>query len=182
MGVHSSTAKESRLIRVLPSMRLVDPFNLKPEDIDIKDIAHHLARICQWNGGVNGFYSVAEHSIAVAKDLPDKYKLYGLLFNASDTYLGNVSIPLKDRLWESIGSPNIHYCAKFEWVENEITEDIYTKHDLEPFIPEEVRKADDKQLAIENELIEAGKLEGNYPNIAEARFLAVFNKLMEDRK
>ena len=59
---------------------------------------------------------------------------------------------------------------------------IAEKFNLELEMPDAVIRADDKQLAIENELIEAGMLEGNYPNIAEARFLAVFNKLMEDRK
>ncbi|MEP2447551.1 MAG: hypothetical protein ABJI69_10005 [Balneola sp.] len=191
MGVHTSTAKESRLIRVLPSMRLVDPFDLKPEDICIKDIAHHLARICRWNGGVNGFYSVAEHSIKVAASVAPQFRLWGLLHDAAETYIGDITRPVKNRLWVDQkpiqdGAPKIHESIKMkEW---RILYAIAEKYGLDltgdhwEVIPPQVLDADEAQLARENSLIKKGRLNGNYPNIAEARFLAVFNKLMEDRK
>ncbi|MEQ9278155.1 MAG: hypothetical protein RLN83_01560 [Balneola sp.] len=182
MGVHPSTAKESRLIRVLPSMRLVDPFDLKPEDICIKDIAHHLARICRWNGGVNGFYSVAEHSIKVAASVAPEFRLWALLHDASETYIGDITRPVKQRLRVCDDQRYPTLSDQLWYKEARILSQIAKRFDLIPFMPEEVRKADDKQLARENSLIKKGKLNGNYPNIAEARFLAVFNKLMEDRK
>ena len=182
MGVHTSTAKESRLIRVLPSMRLVDPFNLKPEDIDIKDIAHHLARICRWNGGVNGFYSVAEQSIKVAEAVAPEYRLWGLLHDAAETYIGDITRPVKSKLWVRSHYPYTNDSDPLWYLENKILDVIAIKYGLRRGMPEIVNKADDKQLAIENEQIEAGLLEGNYPNIAEARFLAVFNKLMEEKE
>lgn len=43
---------------------LLDP---RPEDFDIKDIAHALANICRFAGHVRKFYSVAEHSVRVAE-------------------------------------------------------------------------------------------------------------------
>ena len=182
MGVHPSTAKESRLIRVLPSMRLVDPFDLKPEDICIKDIAPHLARICRWNGGVNGFYSVAEHSIAVAKSVAPKFRLWALLHDAAETYIGDVTRPVKPKLWihDEISCSN--YIESYSTKETKILKVIAARFYLSSEMPDQVKRADDEQLARENSLIKKGKLNGNYPNIAEARFLAVFNKLMEDRK
>ena len=182
MGVHTSADQKSGLIRELPSMRLVDPFNLKPEDICIKDIAHHLARICRWNGGVNGFYSVAEHSIAVAKSVAPKFQLWGLLHDAAETYIGDITRPVKRRLWVCDHNPYLNESRLLISHEQSVLMAIAEKFNLELEMPDAVIRADDKQLAIENELIEAGMLEGNYPNIAEARFLAVFNKLMEDRK
>ncbi|MEQ9278157.1 MAG: hypothetical protein RLN83_01570 [Balneola sp.] len=183
MGVHPSTAKESRLIRVLPSMRLVDPFNLKPEDIDIKDIAHHLARICRWNGGVNGFYSVAEHSIKVAASVAPQFRLWGLLHDAAETYIGDITRPVKSKLWIHDDVSCSNYVERYSDKEDKILYAISKKFDLvHPVLPEQVKRADDEQLARENSLIKKGKLNGNYPNIAEARFLAVFNKLMEERK
>jgi len=182
MGVHPRTAQSSGLIRVLPSMRLVDPFNLKPEDIDIKDIAHHLARICRWNGGVNGFYSVAEHSIKVADAIAPKFKLWGLLHDAAETYLGDITRPVKSKLWVCDYDPYLEPSKQLKAHEQSILLRIAEKFDLEFEMPDQVLFADNAQLAREDELIKQGKLSGNYPNIAEARFLACFHKLMEERE
>jgi hypothetical protein len=162
-------------------MRLVDPFDLKPEDICIKDIAHHLARICRWNGGVNGFYSVAEHSIAVAKSVAPKFQLWGLLHDAAETYIGDITRPVKSRLWVCEFNPYIAGSERLRDLENQILEVVAKRFNLIPEMPEQVKRADDEQLAREDAQIRKGKLEGNYPNIAEVRFLAVFNKLMEER-
>jgi len=74
-----------------------------PNDIRIADIAHALSLQCRFNGHVNEFYSVAEHSILVSdivlKDTGDAYlALSGLLHDAAETYVGDVVSPLKRML------------------------------------------------------------------------------------
>ena len=45
-----------------------EPTNPNPELIRIEDIAHALSIICRGNGHVQYFYSVAQHSLACAKE------------------------------------------------------------------------------------------------------------------
>ena len=45
-----------------------DPLNVDESLLDIKDIAHALSLICRGNGHVQYFYSVAQHSLACAKE------------------------------------------------------------------------------------------------------------------
>jgi hypothetical protein len=70
-----------------------------PAEIEIRDIAAHLARLARFNGATRGFYSVAQHSVQVADLLPMTHdgalQLYGLLHDAHEAYLGDSTTPLK---------------------------------------------------------------------------------------
>ena len=62
--------------------------------------AHALARICRYNGHVEGFLSVAEHSLDVVERLRDmgapvEVQAQGLLHDAAEAYLGDMVGPLK---------------------------------------------------------------------------------------
>lgn len=71
------------------------PFlNPSPDDIDVKDIAFSLANQCRFNGHVP-FFSVAEHSVAVAARLPPSLQLAGLLHDAAEAYLSDIPSPIK---------------------------------------------------------------------------------------
>lgn len=71
--------------------------NPDPTTIDIEDIAYSLANQCRFNGHVP-FYTVAEHSVAVASRLPPEQQLAGLLHDASEAYLSDIPSPIKQFL------------------------------------------------------------------------------------
>ena len=77
---------------------LTDP---KMGDIDIRDIAHALANQCRFAGHTRKFYSIAEHSVHCSWFFASgEDALWGLLHDASEAYLGDVSKPLKRLLPE----------------------------------------------------------------------------------
>lgn len=84
--------------------KIVDLFNPNPEQICLEDIAHGLAHTCRWNGHTRTFYSVAEHSIRVAKRFmaeDDRY-FTSLFHDAEESYFGDIVNPLKVLLPVSI--------------------------------------------------------------------------------
>ena len=77
-----------------------DPLNVDESLLDIKDIAHALSLICRGNGHVQYFYSVAQHSLACAKEAKtrgySKEVILGcLLHDGSEAYLSDVTRPIK---------------------------------------------------------------------------------------
>jgi len=72
--------------------------NPQPDEIDIVDIAHALSLTCRFGGQCSKFYSVAEHSIRAAEIVPNKYKLFALLHDASEAYLPDLPRPIKANL------------------------------------------------------------------------------------
>lgn len=75
--------------------RRIDPLAPDEDQIDLADIAHALSNICRFTGHTREFYSVAQHSILVSRILPPELRLAGLLHDASEAYLSDVSSPVK---------------------------------------------------------------------------------------
>ena len=78
---------------------------VEPDDnlINATDIAHALSMLCRANGHFPIFYSVAQHSIACAKEaiarnLSKEIVLGCLLHDASEAYLSDVTRPVKKDL------------------------------------------------------------------------------------
>ncbi len=71
------------------------PFDPRPEEIRIEDIAHALSMQCRYSGHVRRFYSVAEHSIRVAELVPAEWRLWALLHDTSEAYLVDLPRPVK---------------------------------------------------------------------------------------
>lgn len=78
--------------------KAVYPLSLRPADIDIRDIAHSLSMQCRYAGHSQRFYSVAEHSVHVARfcrQYGTGPALEGLLHDATEAYLVDVPRPVK---------------------------------------------------------------------------------------
>jgi uncharacterized protein len=80
--------------------RTIDLKAPKPEDFEILDIAWALSNICRFTGHTHQFFSVAQHSIGVSWRVPQEFALEGLLHDASEAYLCDLSSPLKALLPE----------------------------------------------------------------------------------
>ncbi len=81
--------------------RRFDLFHPDPEQVDIRDIAHALGRICRWTGHTLNAYSVAEHSVRVALlvEAWDPTAAYAaLMHDAHEAYVGDVSSPMKQAM------------------------------------------------------------------------------------
>lgn len=86
-----------RLFRTY-SGKLIDFRHVRPEDIDVRDIAHGLAHITRFGGQAQNHITVAEHSLTVASLVPDPLKFAALMHDAAEAYLGDIPKPLKDLL------------------------------------------------------------------------------------
>jgi uncharacterized protein len=89
--------------RMLSGRRL-DLLSPQPEDIEIEDIAHGLARVARWNGQTIGehAFSVAQHSLIVTDILAaidpgfgSKQLCAGLLHDAAEYVIGDLISPFK---------------------------------------------------------------------------------------
>lgn len=75
--------------------RLVDPLDLRPEDIDIWDIVHSLSLKCRYNGHCFSYFSVAEHSVLLSKAVPPRLAKVALLHDAAEAYFCDLPRPIK---------------------------------------------------------------------------------------
>lgn len=170
------------------------PIDPRPEEIDIRDIAHALSLQCRWSGHCLFPVSVAQHSLMVTGILSrtDPHaQLWGLLHDAAEAYLVYLPRPLKR--WAPLGSV-------YGTVEARLMAVICSKFGLPPEMPESVKAADDLALWIERrdamapsafpwrecDLPVGGTFEDSglrvveqNPLLVESVFLAVFESLTE---
>jgi 5'-deoxynucleotidase YfbR-like HD superfamily hydrolase len=115
----------------------VDIFNLKPNDIDIEDIAHSLSNLCRYGGHCLFHYSVALHSVLCSHEEGTREeKLAFLLHDASEAYMNDLVRPIKHR-------------PEFEHYRNEedkIQKIIFEKYGLEFPFSQRVHDVDNQVL------------------------------------
>ncbi len=81
----------------------MDPFDIKPQEVCIADIAHALCMMVRANGHINSFYSIAQHCLNCAAEAKGrgysaKVQLACLLHDAAECYTADVPRPVKHRL------------------------------------------------------------------------------------
>lgn len=117
------------------------PFDPRPADVRLADIAAGLAHTCRFGGHCEQFYSVAQHSLFVSREFDEsRLQLVALLHDAGEAYLGDVPRPIKAEF------------DRLERVEAAIREAVWTAFGVDPPTAgewEQVMAADDRLLAYE---------------------------------
>lgn len=157
------------------------PFAPSLDEICIEDIAHGLANTCRFSGQVRHFYSVAQHSVAVASIVPARHRLSALLHDATEAYLGDLAKPIK------LGLPDYQQVEAGLW--RVITQKFGISETLDPAIKladnaaliceRNALLAADRQPWPEEKGVKPMKLGTIYsPVFAEAEFLREFRILI----
>jgi hypothetical protein len=156
----------------------------------IEDIAHALANTCRYTGHPNRFYSVAEHSIYVAMSVKPEYQLVGLLHDAAEAYVGDVSSPLKALL------------PDYRRIEEKVWKRVVETFKLLDYLPHSVYAVDKNLQQVEMDQlfdppprrhgwriiaggdphIPGGKIRCLPPEAAKAEFLRMFHQLTHARR
>ncbi len=163
------------------------PLNPRSEDIHIEDIAHALSNQCRFAGHINEFYSVAQHSVLVSRLCLPQNKLWGLLHDASESYLVDLPTPLK----QSKGF------SAYSKAEKKLMNVICEKYGLIKNMPLDVKEADYRLLLTERNCLMTkpprewfldGKVEPYdfpikpwSPKKAYKEFMRNYNYIMEDK-
>ena len=164
------------------------PLQPREEDIRIQDIAHALSLMTRANGHFPEFYSVAQHSIhcaeeAIAREYSNRVILACLLHDASESYLADITRPVKRNL------------KRYLEVEEVLQNVIFHKYLVRPLTREEndmVSSVDDALLYyefyhyMEVELFETAPTIHSQPEFGtqgfrevEERFLELFLELFQ---
>lgn len=100
----STHTERPRAWQRMLSGRRLDLLDPKPEDVEIEDIAHGLARVARWNGQTRGSHalSVAQHCVivtdilaALGPDLGREGELAALLHDSPEYVIGDLISPFK---------------------------------------------------------------------------------------
>ena len=129
------------------------PLHPRAEDVSILDIAHALSLKTRFSGHCSTFYSVAEHSILVAKQVPKELQLHALLHDAAEAYLPDVARPIKHRLM--VAKDTMHW---FREVEERVLYTIAEAFHISstPFFDSRIKEADNLLLSTEGHRLMGG--------------------------
>lgn len=120
------------------SGKLIDLIHPDPYSICVNDIAYALAHLCRFGGHCKTFYSVANHSVLVALNVPKEDALVGLMHDAAEAYCQDIVHPLKAIL------------PGYRDVERGLWEAIAWRYGLPGVLPQSVVDADRVLLATEH--------------------------------
>lgn len=164
--------------------RVVDPLNLRPEQVNIVDIAHSLANQCRFTGHVREFYSVAQHSVLAVefgkRKFPARTMLPVLMHDGSEAYCSDLARPVKHAA--GLGDA-------YRKVEDAIQAVVAVAFGVPYPFPKYVHQLDNAMLLreqqdlmprfrhIESDLVYDEPITGWSPDVAKERFLAMYQDL-----
>jgi len=183
------------------SGRQIDLMEIQPTDIELWDIAASLSMQARFLGHTAGlrrkgmplhqrFYCVAQHCLQVSLRCPPEYALEGLMHDAAEAYMGDITRPVK-RLIERLAP------GALKAIERQIEQAIATQFRLTYPWPEAVHAADDLCCRIEKNnfwpemgrgdesglpVLPAVQLQPLMPGEAASFFMRVFGELSQKRK
>lgn len=128
-----------------------DFINPRSEDVRIEDIAHALAYLCRYTGHCAQFYSVAQHSVLVSRQCHPSYRLIGLLHDAQEAYIGDVSAPLKSLL------------PDYQEIEIRVWQAVAAHFRLPASIPMGVAEVDVRMCLTEKQVLFSEEMDWNAP-------------------
>ncbi|WP_245445293.1 HD domain-containing protein [Agrobacterium rosae] len=161
------------------------PCDPRPHEVFIEDIAHSLSLQCRYAGHCLRFYSVAEHSVLIARSLAaihaPEVALAGLLHDAPEAYCVDIPRPLKP------------YLTNYKDIEQKNWLAIAARFQIDRELPDEVHDSDNRIIA--DELVNlvpmpwharhnnplGVRLRYWSPEKAEREFMATFDALMAGR-
>ncbi|RWX28479.1 hypothetical protein EHH54_32455 [Rhizobium leguminosarum] len=161
------------------------PMDPRADEVFIDDIAHSLSMQCRYAGHCQRFYSVAEHSVLMARHLRWEgvdVALWALLHDASEAYLVDVPRPVKP------------YLEGYKAAEAKVMAAVALRFGLEGEMPAAVHDADNRIIA--DELVNLVRMDWHAryegkelgvtlrywsPEKAKEEFMATFQALMDCR-
>lgn len=156
---------------------LLDP---EGSEFTIADVARGLSNTCRFAGQTHRFYSVAEHAVHVSRIVPPEDAYAGLMHDAAEAFIGDVSKPLKDLLPE------------YREIERRVEAAVFARFAVPAVMSASVKAADLRMLAAEQRQIMRNQDEwgttgghepapvevlGLMPDAAMALFLARYAEL-----
>jgi hypothetical protein len=133
------------------------PFDPRPSEVCIEDIAHALSHLCRYAGHTSRFYSVAQHSVHVARYCSVDHQLQGLLHDAAEAYLVDIPSPVK-RQPEMQG---------YRQAEARLSQCIATHFKIDAELPSDVLDVDRRILANEQRDLMPSLLDAVAPGVRE---------------
>jgi hypothetical protein len=145
----------------------LDFTNIKPELLDIEDIAHALSFQCRFGGHLPKFYSVAQHSVHCSELVDEVDAFDALMHDSSESYLLDIPKPLKNLLPEYVV------------IENKLMSILATKFGFNFPLSPAVKKVDEHMLRLEFNriMLNKGKFKCWSPKVAKRKFLDRYYEL-----